>query len=144
MQFVRRIGFYAPWDYSFVQSIEPSIEYMELFAVVAATLTWLHRFRDKRIQLHCDNQSMVNMLNSMSSSCKNCMVLIRKIMLCCLLNNVRLSAVYISMKNNFLADALSHLQFKRFFNLAPKNVSKTPTELPQENWPMQKNMGVLI
>ena len=72
---------YQKWDPAFIKKHRPSIEYLELFAVTAGVLTWIHRFRNKRIILFCDNQSVVDMINLTSTSCKNCMVLIRCIVL---------------------------------------------------------------
>ena len=78
-----------PWNYKFLKEQEPSIEYLELFAVTAAVLSWLHKFRNMHIHLFCDNMSVVHMINNSSSTCKNCMVLIRKITLAGLFHNTR-------------------------------------------------------
>ena len=58
-----------------LKELEPSIEYLELFALTAALLTWFNRFQNRRIYVFCDNMSVVHMINNMSSSCKNCMIL---------------------------------------------------------------------
>ena len=62
---------YAMWDPKFIEQEEPSIEYLELFAVTVAVLNWLHRFRNCRIILRCDNQGVVAMINNTTSSCPN-------------------------------------------------------------------------
>ena len=67
---------YQRYDYHFMEKYNPSIEYLELYALVAGVLKWLRLYCNKRIYLYCDNQSMCAMVNSTSSSCKNCMVLI--------------------------------------------------------------------
>ena len=69
------------WNQEFLNTCHPSIEYLELFAVTAAVLTWIHQFRNKRIILFCNNQSVVDTINYTTTSCKNCMVLIRIIVL---------------------------------------------------------------
>ena len=51
------------WPNGYIKNIEPSIEYLELFGVVAAVHKWVHRFRNKRIVLFCDNTSVVAMIN---------------------------------------------------------------------------------
>ena len=72
----------ANWDASFVLKTRSSIEYLELFAVTAVVLAWAGRYKDRRmVRLFCDNQSVCHMLNTSSSSCKYCMVLIRLIVL---------------------------------------------------------------
>ena len=82
---------YAKWSEA-VTELEPSIEYLELFAVTAVVLAWLGRFKNMRICLFCDNMSVVQMINNMSSSCKNCMILIRIITLEGLKQNTRIFA----------------------------------------------------
>ena len=56
---------YGRWD-SFVANLQPSIAYLELYAVTAVILTWLDRFRNSKICLFCDNISAVYMINNSS------------------------------------------------------------------------------
>ena len=57
------------WPSNFIKKFKPSIEYLELFAVTAAVLTWIQNLKNKRIILFCDNQSVVNMINLTTTSC---------------------------------------------------------------------------
>ena len=50
-----------------LKKFKPSIEYLELYAVTAAVLTWIHQFKNRRIILFCDNQSVVDMINLTST-----------------------------------------------------------------------------
>ena len=61
---------YTPWDRMFILDNKPSIEFLELYGVTAAVLTWIHRFQNHRICLFCDNMGVVHMINSLSSHCK--------------------------------------------------------------------------
>ena len=54
------------------------------------------------------------MINNSSAKCKNCMVLIRMIVLEGLVCNTRVFAKYVRSKDNDKADALSRLQWTRF------------------------------
>ena len=72
---------FAEWNEEFIKSKDPSIEFLELYALTAGILNWVCKFRNRRIIIFCDNESVVQMLNSSSSQCKNCMVLIRLIIL---------------------------------------------------------------
>ena len=54
------------WDKEFLQKCEPSIAYLELYALTAAILTWQEDLQSMRIIIHCDNQSVVNMVNNTS------------------------------------------------------------------------------
>ena len=128
---------FRTWNREFMEKAEPSIEYLELFGVTIVVLNWIHRFRNKRIFLFCDNESVVHMINKSTSSCRNCMVLIRIITLQGLIHNVRIYAKFVSMKRNGIADSLSRLQFKRFRILAP-HMEEFPEDIPQEVWPLQK------
>ena len=42
---------YQQWNKSFVGENDPSIEFLELYAVLATVLNWLHRFKNRRIVL---------------------------------------------------------------------------------------------
>ena len=126
------------WDPDFMLKWQPSIEYLELYAVTVAVMCWIDRFRNQRICLFCDNLSVVNMINSSSSKCKNCMVLIRIITLKSLIENVRVYAKHVSTSKNDLADALSRGQFNRFWKLAPESMHKEATPMPTDLWPMEK------
>ena len=110
----------SQWPPSFIRQCEPSIGYLELYALVLGIITWQDdcRLRDSRVQVHCDNMSVVHMINNITSSCKNCMFLLRKLILNGLLFNRRLTAKFVPTKENGVSDALSRLQFARFRKLA--------------------------
>ena len=133
--------FQGKWDKSFLRTCKPSIEYQELFAVAVSVLLWLKFFANKRICIFIDNETVVKMIHNCMSNCKNCMVLVRLIMLECMTWNVRLFALHISsVKNNF-ADALSRFQDCRFCHDAQiqgKTFNRDPDELPTEIWLVQK------
>ena len=133
--------FYGFWHKTFLSEQKPSIEYQELFGVMISIYLWGKHFRNKRICLLCDNQGVVAMINNSTSSCKNCMVLIRKITLVCLTLNLRVFASYISTKDNFLSDSLSRgriLKFREQAIKAGREINDEPTGIPEEIWPAQK------
>ena len=106
---------------------------------MVAVLNWIKIFRNKRIILFCDNESVVYMINASSSKCKNCMMLIRTITVESLVRNVRVFAKHLGTKDNGRADALSRMDFPRFWKLSEgKNVHGSPTGIPQEIRPMDK------
>ena len=125
-------------DGRFIEEYNPSIQYLELFGVTAAVLTWIHRFANRRIWLFCDNDSVVKMINKNSSKCKNCMVLIRKIIVHSMIHNVRVFAKWVSTDKNVLADALSRGDFIQFWENAPETMNHNSTEIPSDIWPVQK------
>ena len=132
---------HQPWPAQFITKSKPSIEYLELFAVTAAVLAWIDGFRNRRIILFCVNKSVVDMINFTTTSCKNCMVLIRKIVLRGLEDHVRIFARHVEGKKNKLADSLSREQIDYFHSLCEeghKIMDHEPTPVPQDIWPIHK------
>ena len=79
--------------------------------------------------------SAVEMINSSSSSCKNCMVLIRLLVLKGLVENVRIFARHVSGKANQFSDALSRLKLDHFWYLSKQHnrtFNTDPTEMPTD------------
>ena len=105
---------YGKWDFELCTLMKPSIEYLELFAVLAGVLKWIKLFKNKRVILFCDNESVVSMINNSTSSCKNCMILIRLLTAESITRNVRVFARHVGTKANGKADALSRLDLDRF------------------------------
>ena len=102
---------YGTWDDEFLKLKDSSIEYLELYALVGTVLNWIHCFKNKRVVLFCDNQPVVQMVNNTTSGCKNCMVLIRKLVMKSLYENVRIFARYIRSGDNKVSDFLSRQKF---------------------------------
>ena len=67
------------WGSRFILQEKPSIEFLELFALVAAILTWGHHseLTNTRVIISCDNQATLHMVNNLASSCPKCMKLIQ-------------------------------------------------------------------
>ena len=128
---------FGRWNTEFCNEVKPSIEYLELFAVLVGILNWIRVFSNRRIILFCDNESVVHMINNSSSNCKNCMVLLRLITSESILRNVRVYAKHVGTKANGKADALSRLDFKRFWDLADGSMNQRKTSIPDMVWPMQ-------
>ena len=64
----RNEWFAIQWETGFVEAKRPSIAYLELYGVVAAILHWLKHYQNTRIEVRCDNQSVVHMINN--NSCR--------------------------------------------------------------------------
>ena len=102
------------WPNGFIAIQKPSIEFLELYALTVGIIAWNKKLRDGRFCVHCDNKAVVQMINNMMSSCKNCMFLLRLLTLDGLYYNRKLTAFYINTKLNMLTDALSRGQMQRF------------------------------
>lgn len=90
---------------SFLQN-EP-IFVLELYAIYIAIRIWASSVANKRIQLLCDNQSCVALLNGGSGRNKDMLNLARQIWYVCALNNVQIRLSYIPSSENRLSDLLS-------------------------------------
>ena len=132
------------WSKSFIKNKDPSIDFLELFALVIALVTWKDSplLKNGRVTVHCDNQAAQGMVNSLASSCIQCRKLIRVLTLFQIQNNVRIFVKYIRSRDNILADSLSRLNFKKFWENA-KDMNPRPDQLPQSLWPAEKSVGIL-
>ena len=129
------------WDNQFINKVKPSINYLELYALTIAIVMWIHNFQNKRIYIFCDNMSVVQMVNKTTSKCKNCMVLIRIIVLQALTNNVKINVKHIAGKANKFSDWLSRMEYKKFRQHARKTnrrFNNKPCCIPDQLWPMEK------
>ena len=105
-----------------------SIQWQELFAILAAALTWGHRWRRKRIKFHCDNQAIVLAWQGKCSKQPKIMALLRTLFLTAANNSFTVTLHHLPGKLNPIADALSRQQFTRFFSLVPQaDPNPTPT-----------------
>ena len=86
------------WEPWFIRKYKLRKEYLELFTLVAGVLKWIHRFRNRRIVLFCNNESVLSMLNHTTSGCKKCMLLVQILVLKCMTKNVRIFAKLSSMR----------------------------------------------
>ena len=133
--------FFGQWELDYIKKFDPSIEYLELFAVCVAVFAWTEGIVNKWIVLFCNNQSVVAMLNQSSSRCKNCMCLIRKLIFRCLQYNVRVFARWVPGVENQHVDFLSRQKIQLFLDLVKAQnlqVDEYLTLVPPELWPLSK------
>lgn len=96
-----------------------SIAWQELFALVVACDLWGEVFSNKRILFFCDNESVVNIVNSKQSRIPRVMDLVRHLTLLTLKHNLYVKVRHIEGKRNEIADSISRFQMARFRQLAP-------------------------
>ena len=107
-----------------------SIQWQELFAIVAPTLTWHPRLRGKKICFNCDNEAIVNAWKKKSAKHPHLVALFRHLFLVAARSNFTIYLHHIPGKKNAVADALSRNQINRFFSLVPQ-ANINPTPLPE-------------
>ena len=129
---------FAKWEPGFIEKCEPSIGFLELYALCAGILTWSDKITKTHVLVYCDNMSAVQMVNNLTSSCEQCMKLIRILTLDNLKHDRRVFVRHIEGRKNVLSDALSRLQFDRFFKLVPSTVNPYPDSISTVIWPASK------
>ena len=82
----------------------------------------------KRIQFYCDNQGVVEVINSRQSKVPRVMDLVWELTLCTLQHNYFRAAYVSGIKNNIVV-SLSRFQMERFHQLAPE-ANATPDPIP--------------
>ena len=122
--------FVVKWRTGFIDSYNPSIAFLELFAVTVGVKLWINRFTNSRVQLFCDNMAVVHMINSNTSGCEKCLRLIRILVLEAMTQNVRVYAKHVPTKENKMADLLSRLRIPTFFRLSKHRHNPQPDVIP--------------
>ncbi len=122
---------YSTWPESWKKH---NIVLLELYPILLAFKMFRKKLQNMRVILHTDNQALVHIINNQTSKDPNIMVLVRDLVLTLLQNNTEVTAVYISTKNNYLADALSRLQVDVFHEMAPW-AEELPTPIPESLLP---------
>ena len=128
------------WGEKFILENKPSIAFLELFALVAAIVTWTDEpeMKNTRVIAFCDNLAVRAMVNNLTTSCPQCMKLIRILTMDNLRNNRRVFIRYVPSKENILADALSRFEMKRFWKAAPKSMNRFPDATNSSFTPVSK------
>ncbi len=96
------------------------ITILELYPITLALCTWSALLSHKCIVLHCDNESVVHILNKQTSKDKTVMCLVRQIVVCCLRHNILIGAVHVPGVHNVLADRLSRFQIMEARRIQPQ------------------------
>ncbi|VDI27393.1 Hypothetical predicted protein [Mytilus galloprovincialis] len=94
------------------------ISVLEMYAIYIAIQFWTSSISNKRVQLFCDNQSCVEILNRGTGRDQEMLNLARQIWYLCASSNVQLRVSYIASVENRLSDLLSR------WNLSEKNRSQ--------------------
>lgn len=104
-----------------------SIAWQELFAIVVACQIWGALLRDQRIKFKCDNEAVVNMINSKCSKIPRVMDLLRHLTLLTLRYNIYIRATHIPGKRNEILPAWLIKTLGRWSSDCFERYIKTPT-----------------
>jgi hypothetical protein len=121
--------FHHQWQPHQQLSKQISIQWQELFAIVAASLTWGHQWSRLKIRFFCDNLPIVQAWDGKTSRQPRIMTLLRLLFLTAAKGNFTITLKHIPGIKNPIADAISRQKFTLFFSLAPQ-AQRTPTPTP--------------
>ena len=125
---------YGIWPQSWHdKEITKDITVLELFPILVCLLVWGRMLKNKKLLFHSDNQSVVYILNSMTSKSDNVMILVRMITMECLRHNMVIKGKHILGTLNVLSDCLSRSCLQRFRQLAPE-AEPQPAAVPDHLW----------
>lgn len=126
------------WFYGvFTENLKSkSIALLEFIPIVIAIHLWADRLLDKCVSLATDNMSLVYIINKQTSKDGEIMILMRKLVLCLLKNNIILRAHHLTSSDNALSDAISRFDFQKARLLQPQ-LEASPREIPHHLKPCQ-------
>ena len=107
-----------------------NIAWKELLAINISCALWGNSFKGKKLSIYCDNASIVYAVNKGYSKSKDIMKLVRCLYNLAVTFNFNCRLVYVKSKDNIAADAISRLQFVRFYTDRP-SAEESPTEVPE-------------
>ena len=129
------IGFGATYGREWIQGrwntrqAAQSVDYKELYAILAATLTWGHLWGGRRIVFTTDNKPITKVWDKGTSPSVPIMTLIRPLYHFAARTGFTVSFKHIFGKHNQAADAISRFQMRRFRTVMPE-AERLPTPLP--------------
>ena len=109
-------GFAGTFDKFFVQGAfrlawqDFSVEVLVLNPIFLLLNMFSAQLAGKKVLFHCDNYSIVHIINKQSSKSPLIMKLLRPMVLTMLLYNIQFSSVHIPGTKNFICDTLSRFQ----------------------------------
>ena len=84
-----------------------SIVHWEMYNILVALKLWGGAWKNQKVNIKCDNQAVVSILNTGKSSDKHLCTLARNILFLCACNDIHLTVIHVLGKNNIIADTLS-------------------------------------
>ena len=102
---------HVQWEAEFFKKFNPSIDFLELYSLLARVVTWVPHLTNCTLLFHSDNTPTMHALINKSSDSHQMMILLQFLTLFCMLNNITITVKHISGKTNLICDYLSQLKF---------------------------------
>ena len=119
---------YQQWDKDWFHQYCSSIDFLELYALLARVVTWVSHLSDKTVMFRSDNTPTMHALLNQSSNSQQMLTLLRYFTLFCTIHNICIKALHISGKKNVLCDLLSHLKLQQFEQVKPGHTATLPSQ----------------
>src|SRR5882672_1971631 len=107
------------------------IQFKEIYAVLQAIMRWGHMWNGRHIIFHVDSTPVVHALTSGTIQNAQVMNVLRSIVMLAAQLNFSYSSSWLASSRNALADAASHFEYGRLFDLAPTMQRKPCPQHPQ-------------
>ena len=98
----RGLWMFQQWDKESFQQFNPSIDFLELCALLARGVTWIPHLSDKTVIFRSDNTPTMHALINKSSNSKQMLILLQYFTLFCMIHNIHIKAMHISGKKNVI------------------------------------------
>ena len=125
--------FYGLWSES---CLRLNIALLELYPICLALHIWGPSLANRCININCDNQAVVCIINSCTSKDKFIMILVRKLVYICMHYNILIRAKHISGVSNVIPDLISRNKFQKALEL-DKSLERHPIDIPMK-WNLEK------
>ena len=118
---------YGQWEEDFFQKFQLPIDFLELYSLLAAIVTWAPHLMDCAILFQSDNTPTVFVLRNKSSDSNHMLFLLYFLTLLCMTHNITILARHVRGIHNTICDKLSHFQFQDFHALKPDHTTCLPS-----------------
>ena len=119
---------FQQWDQEWFHQFNPSIDFLELYALLARVVIWVPHLSDKTVIFRSDNIPTVHALINKSSNSKQMLRLLCYFTLFCMIHNIHIKALHISSKKNIICDLLSRLKLQEFQWEKPDHTKPLPSQ----------------
>ena len=131
---------YQQLDKGWFEQYCPSIDVLELYALLARVVTWVPHLSDKTVIFRSDNTPTVHALLNKSSNSQQMLTLLRYFTLFCMIHKICIKALHIGGKKNVLCDLVSFLKLQEFEWVKPGHIAALPSQPATLILPISKFM----